>query len=171
MKANLLKSTVGIVLLGIVGAASATSVPLSETTPPPGPTINPGDTGVISSTSVSGFFSNNYYFDLTGTSNLSDSLTGPLPFFFFDSVLYNGPAYSNQVAIGIPNFSVASLAPGYYQLLVEGVPLTSPDSYSGTLSFTPVPIPASYWLLLSALGGLGLLVRRRDGSAPVGNTA
>ena len=34
-----------------------------------------------------------------------------------------------------------------------------------------VPLPASAWLLLSALDGLGLLGRRRGESAPVNNAA
>src|ERR1019366_9414613 len=47
MRLELVKSGLVALLLGVAGAASATSVPLSDTTAAPGPTVSPGVTGVI----------------------------------------------------------------------------------------------------------------------------
>jgi hypothetical protein len=56
------------------------------------------------------------------------------------------------------------LAAGTYALEIRGtVTGTAGGSYSGQLNLatTPVPLPASLWLMLSGFGGLGLLARKR----------
>jgi hypothetical protein len=54
------------------------------------------------------------------------------------------------------------LGPGSYVLQIRGDAIgASGGSYSGVLNLTAVPVPAAVWLFGSALGGLGLLKRRR----------
>jgi hypothetical protein len=48
----------------------------------------------------------------------------------------------------------------FFAVFAESDSKFSPGMYYVTASFTPVPLPAAGWLLLSALGGLGLLRRR-----------
>jgi hypothetical protein len=60
----------------------------------------------------------------------------------------------------------APLGAGTYVLEIRGlVDGSSGGSYSGVLNVVPVPLPAAGWLL-GAIGGLGLLVRRRRPTAP-----
>jgi hypothetical protein len=49
---------------------------------------------------------------------------------------------------------------GTYILQIRGE-AASPASYGGTITFTPVPLPSTALLMLSGLGGMGLLTRRR----------
>jgi hypothetical protein len=54
------------------------------------------------------------------------------------------------------------LGPGSYVLEVRGnVNGQFGGSYSGVMNLAPVPLPAAAWLLLSALGGLGMMSRRK----------
>ena len=54
------------------------------------------------------------------------------------------------------------LGPGSYVLQIRGDATGAfGGSYSGVLNLTAVPVPAAVWLFGSALGGLGLLKRRR----------
>ena len=59
--------------------------------------------------------------------------------------------------------SPTPLAAGTYALEVRGIAGTGGGSYAGVLNLetTPVPLPASLWLMLSGLGGLGVLSRKR----------
>jgi len=62
---------------------------------------------------------------------------------------------------GLPIFSNATLASGRWDYLVGGV---NQGIFLYTMtSMTPVPAPASAWLLLSGLSGLGALARRKRG--------
>jgi hypothetical protein len=78
---------------------------------------------------------------------------------------------SLNVGGGSVNFSMPAVVnPADYILQVRGEvePSGGPGlaaSYGGSISFTPVPLPSGLPLLLSGLGGLWLL-RRRRGLAP-----
>jgi hypothetical protein len=169
MKANLLKSLVGIVLLGLAGAANATIVSLPSS--PDGPALSPGDQGLIPTTSVTGSFSNDWYFtlasisalggavtsiDLTIAAGLNTAITG-LTATLIDLTT------TTTVASGT-SFLVPSLAPDKYDLRVSGTATGSLGGiYSGAVAVaaTPVPLPAAAWLLLSGLAGVGAMARRR----------
>jgi len=62
-------------------------------------------------------------------------------------------------ANGLPVFSNSSASSGYLLASAGKAGITGQLDYTIT-SLAPVPLPATAWLLLSALGGLGLLVRR-----------
>jgi hypothetical protein len=71
-----------------------------------------------------------------------------------------GSGVSGSVSV-IP---ATQLAAGTYALEIRGtVTGTAGGSYSGQLNLatTPVPLPASLWLMLSGLGGLGVLSMKR----------
>jgi len=53
-----------------------------------------------------------------------------------------------------------ALAPGSYILQIRGEAAAG-SSYSGTAAFTPVPLPAAMWLMLSGAAGLSGFARRR----------
>ena len=56
----------------------------------------------------------------------------------------------------------AALAAGEYVLEIRGQAAgAAGGAYSGVLNVTPVPVPASAWLLISGLGGAGLFARKR----------
>jgi hypothetical protein len=58
----------------------------------------------------------------------------------------------------------AILAPGDYVVQVRGE-ASGGSSYSGNVQLTPVPLPASAWLLLSGMAGLAFMVRGRRHAA------
>lgn len=63
----------------------------------------------------------------------------------------------------------ALLDPGTWTLEVRGRTLADGGSYGGNVNFSPVPLPAAAWLMLGALGLLGLNVRKRSsGTSPAG---
>jgi hypothetical protein len=57
------------------------------------------------------------------------------------------------------------VASGSYILQIRGEAAAG-SSYAGTISFTPVPLPASWVMLMSGLGLLGLAMSMRRGRAP-----
>jgi hypothetical protein len=58
--------------------------------------------------------------------------------------------------------SFSGIQSGTYMLDVAGIASgTSGGSYIGSVDLQPVPLPAALWLMLSGLGGLGALSRKR----------
>lgn len=55
-----------------------------------------------------------------------------------------------------------AIAAGTYDLQISGNTEPFGGSYSGMLTTAPVPVPASAWLLVSGLIGLGILGRKRS---------
>jgi hypothetical protein len=82
----------------------------------------------------------------------------------FESTMHfngNPGAAPPYTIAGLPNFTLATQ--GGFGQLFNGAASNSFLTYEITsVSLAPVPLPASAWLLLSALGGLGVLGRRRD---------
>lgn len=69
------------------------------------------------------------------------------------------------VADGIINSSLAGFdpTPGLFELSTQGI--ESLVSFSSTTTATPVPLPASVFLMFGALAGLGVLTRHRKAAA------
>lgn len=73
----------------------------------------------------------------------------PSPGFAFDEVVYSATINSIE---SVPGTSVSSIATNpnqYVSFDVQTYPL-------------PTPLPAGFWLMLSGLGGLGMLFRKRS---------
>lgn len=77
---------------------------------------------------------------------------------------------SNSTVGGLTVATIGTtlLNPGTYVLEIRGTASgSSGGTYSGVLNLTtPVPLPAALPLLISALGGLGLIRRKRVAEAP-----
>jgi hypothetical protein len=68
--------------------------------------------------------------------------------------------FANPIAgVDFTGVLPTNLAPGSYILQIRGEAAAG-SSYSGTINFTPVPLPAAIWMMIGGLAGFGRLVRR-----------
>jgi hypothetical protein len=79
-----------------------------------------------------------------------------------------------QAGVNTVNLNATPFGPGTYDLQIRGEVLGSPPSggYGGSVTFTPtpVPLPAALPLLVSGLGLLGGVARRRRRQLAVGGS-
>jgi hypothetical protein len=178
MKKTLLKSMLGLLVLGMATSAHATSYTLLDNTFP-GPSVNPGDVATFSNSfTTDTTFSDNWEFAVGPSSGLGgivsnvvitvgpNTLEGISPFtvklFAANGIgIPVGSSLSSGKSIDLP-----SLASGNYDLQINGTVTGSgvggiDGAYSGILTATAVPLPAAAWLLLSGLAGVGAMARRR----------
>jgi hypothetical protein len=159
----------GIALLAFAGAASATTVDLSAS--PTGPSLNPGDQGLVPTTSVQGSFTDNWYFSLSQTSNVGLAITSinlsiapglNTSISNLVAELVDNSTGNTVVVNGATSYSGLSLANGNYDLIISGnADGTLGGIYAGAVAVQAVPLPAAAWLLLSGLASMGALARRR----------
>jgi hypothetical protein len=169
MNINLLKSMLGILVIGIAGYAHATTL----TNTNPGPTLNPGDFATFgNSSTVDGYtFNDDWFFVLASTGAGGVVTNEPVSVSTTNLVNISGLSLSlwtesggtkiTEIASGGTDFNLPLLVPGSYELVITGTATGAlGGAYSGVVA-TPVPLPAAAWLLLSGLAGVGAMARRR----------
>ena len=87
-------------------------------------------------------------------------------------ILLNGDAATVNPPFPYPNRTVTLqsivLGPGSYYLSIFGTSESDVgvwNDYAGTIQFTATPLPTSLLMMLTALGGFGLLGWRRNNKA------
>ena len=82
-----------------------------------------------------------------------------------------GPTYNFAIVNGNPSQATLTatgpLAAGLYNLFVAGVSNDSGNAYSGTVTLSAVPEPATWALFILGFGGLGYAMRRRNAKVTV----
>jgi hypothetical protein len=117
----------------------------------------------------SGIFSNTYEFTLSGEGELSDTVTNSFTsksgYITDFAVSLSGPGVSYDQDVG--SFAggqgvfvdYAQIGAGTYFLTVSGTAHSS--TYGGSVSVSAVPEPASIALMLTGLGCIGFVAKRR----------
>jgi hypothetical protein len=104
---------------------------------------------------------------VNGTFNAANNLGAPAS----GNTLVDSWINTTPVAgVNTVNLNATSFGPGTYDLQIRGEVAGTPSTggYGGSITFTPVPLPAALPLLLSGLGLLGAARRRRS---PMANVA
>jgi hypothetical protein len=97
-----------------------------------------------------------YAYNAGGVQNVVVGGTGPV------TGAVSGPWSPDQNGVISSTTLSADVPPGEYVLQVVGLQTgTVSGMYNGSLAITPVPVPAGLPLLLSGLGGMAFLRRRR----------
>jgi hypothetical protein len=128
-------------------------------------TISPGQVDLLtSSISLGNFLGISgmkvELYDYAANGSVTPLETTPLPGTGYDP-------WSSTVAFPGGTSTVSVLQPvtlhaGTYVIEVKGTASgSSGGNYTGSLNLTPVPVPATAWLMLSGIGGLGIMSRRR----------
>jgi len=168
MNTKLLKSMLGILVIGIASYAHATTL----TNTAPGPTVNPGDFATFANSyTVGGSFTDDWFFMLSGTGAGGVVVNEPVTVSTTSLVNISGLSLSlwtesggikgTELVSGGTDFNSPSLAPGSYELVITGtVTGAQGGAYAGVVA-SPVPLPAAAWLLLSGLAGVGIMARWR----------
>ncbi|KGM40097.1 hypothetical protein JY96_08810 [Aquabacterium sp. NJ1] len=110
-----------------------------------------------------GVFSDDFFFDLSGKSDVIGSVGMFFGTVSFSSVLIDGNALALTSTPTGYGFNFSGLAAGAHTLTVEGAYPKGGHAYVGSLYATPaVPEPESMALALAGLGVMGLVARRRQ---------
>jgi hypothetical protein len=166
---TLAKAACVVAVVGLAGAASANTYPLT-TTALGQPTLLNGDFGTIYGTeSGSGLQTTDFFFSLGVAGSLGGDITS------LDLTVAPGLNYSivgltstltdtttSTTVGGGGSFDLFNLPTGNYELAVSGTPVGSAGGiFSGVISVDAVPLPSAVWLLLSGVLGVAAMTRRR----------
>lgn len=107
-------------------------------------------------------FSNDYFFSLTGLSDVIGSVGAINNTVTFTDILINGISVGalTPTTSGF-GFSVADLDIGSYTLTVKGNAAPGFSGYVGSIYAQPVPEPESIAMMLAGLGVVGAVAARR----------
>lgn len=162
MKLNTVLAAASMLLVGAASAATNVVSYPDDTVGPLSPT--PALFGNLLATGKAGggTFSDEYSFDLAGTSDVIGSVGSFFGSVSFNSVLIDGKALTLTSKPTGYGFDFSGLGKGTHTLTVEGTFAKGGNSYIGSVYATPaVPEPESLALALAGMGAMGVVARRR----------